>query len=174
MALMDKLELAAESNLDIGEEIDADPAPDERPKRRPARKPRTVAAKAPATRAKPAAQLAKQVGNDIASMLSMTSVVWGIRDQCCAPVLDQQAKPIGDALAAILARNPELLAKFANAETGVLVMQCLALGQALLPLGQAVFRNHVVKAGDPDGPNADVTDLDSFPAFSGLHRGHPA
>lgn len=174
MALLDKLELAAETDPEVAEELDSDPAPDQRPKRRATRKPRTVAAKPPPARAKPVATMAKQVGNDIASMLQMTSVVWGIRDECCAPVLEQQAKPIGEALAAILARNPDLLAKFANAETGVFVMQCLALGQALLPLGQAVFRNHVAKTGDIAGADANVTDLDSFPAFSGLHRANPA
>jgi hypothetical protein len=174
MALLDKLELAADSSTDTEEVFDADPAPDERPKRRASRKPRTVAAKPAPARAKTTATMAKQVGADIASMLQMTSVVWGIRDQCCAPVLDAQAKPIGDALAAILARNPDLLAKFANAETGVLVMQCLALGQALLPLGQAVFRNHVAKTGDLGDGNADVTDLEQFPAFSGMRRADPA
>jgi hypothetical protein len=119
--------------------------------------------------------MAREVGNDIATMLEMTSVVWGVRDRCCAPVLGAQAKPIGQALAAILARNPDLLRKFAQAETGVFVMQCLALGQALLPVGQAVFTNHVLKRGELDqAPNADVTDLDTFPAFSGVHRAHTA
>lgn len=174
MALLDKLELVADVDPDIDEVFDADPAPDERPKRRAPRKPRTVAAKPAPPRAKTTAALSKQVGADLASMLSMTSVVWGIRDQCCAPVLEQQAKPIGDALAAILARNPDLLAKFANAETGVFVMQCLALGQALLPLGQAVFRNHVAKTGDIAGPAADVTDLENFPPFSGVRRADSA
>lgn len=174
MALLDKLELAAESDPDIVDEVDPDPAPDERPKRRAPRKPRVTAAKPPRAAAKSVNTMAKEVGNDIASMLQMTSVVWGIRDECCAPVLEAQAKPIGQALAAILARNPDLLAKFANAETGVFVMQCLALGQALLPLGQAVFRNHVAKTGDIAGADANVTDLDGFPAFSGLRRADPA
>lgn len=169
MALLDKLEIAQE----IDEEIDADPPPDQPAPKRRARKPRTPAPKVAAPRQKTVATMAKEVGNDIATMLEMTSVVWGLRDQCCAPVLEQQAKPIGQALAAILARNPELLRKFANAETGVFVMQCLALGQALLPVGQAVVRNHVMKTGD-DGPNADVTSLDTFPAFTGAQRAYPA
>lgn len=169
MALLDKLEMDGE----IGEEIDADPAPDQAAPKRRTRKPRTPSpqVKRPAT--KTIGTMAKEVGNDIATMLEMTSVVWGVRDQCCAPVLEAQAKPIGQAIAQILARNPELLRKFAQAETGVFVMQCLALGQALLPVGQAVFHNHVLRQGDTD-QNADVTDLDTFPAFSGVHRAHTA
>lgn len=169
MGLLDKLEVVEE----IPEEIDPDPAPDERPRRRPSRKPRTPAPKVATPARKSVNTMAKEVGNDLASMLEMTSVVWGIRDQCCAPVLEQQAKPIGTALANILARNPELLRKFAQAETGVFVMQCLALGQALLPVGQAVFQNHVAKTGELGG-NTDVTDLGAYPSFSGVQRVQPA
>lgn len=168
MALMDKLEIAEE----IPEEIDPDPAPDQAAPKRRARRTRTPAPKVTRPAAKSVNTMAKEVGNDIATMLEMTSVVWGMRDQCCAPVLEQQAKPIGQALAQILARNPDLLRKFAQAETGVFVMQCLALGQALLPVGQAVVSNHVLKRGEIEGPNADVTDFDQFPAFSGIHRAH--
>ena len=169
MALLDRLEMGQE----IGEEIDPDPVPDEKPRRRATRKPRTPSPQVKRPVAKTVNTMAKEVGNDLATMLEMTAVVWGIRDQCCAPVLEAQAKPIGQALAQILARNPELLRKFAQAETGVFVMQCLALGQALLPVGQAVFHNHVLKQGET-GPNADVTDLDTFPAFSGVHRANTA
>jgi hypothetical protein len=169
MALLDKLEIAT----DIGEEIDPDPVPDQpAPKR--TRKARVPAPKPTRRAPQTVSAMAKEVGNDIATMLEMTSVVWGVRDQCCAPVLEKQAKPIGQALANILARNPDLLRKFAQAETGVFVMQCLALGQALLPVGQAVISNHVLKSGEVDGPNADVTDLESFPVFSGSRHAHPA
>lgn len=167
MALLDKLEIAAE----IDEEIDADPAPDQAPKRR-ARKPRTPAPTIKRAPAKTLNAMAKDVGNDIASMLEMTSVVWGVRDQCCAPVLAAQSKDIGHALAAILARNPELLRKFAQAETGVFVMQCLALGNALLPVGKAIVQNHVLKSGEDEV--GDVADLNGYPVFSGSHRAHPA
>lgn len=170
MALMDKLEIVAE----IDDEIDPDPHPDEAAPKRRTRRPRTPAPKVARPAAKSVNTMAKEVGNDIATMLEMTAVVWGVRDQCCAPVLEQQAKPIGQALANILARNPELLRKFAQAETGVFVMQCLTLGKALMPVGQAVFRNHVLKQGE-DAPNADVTSLDTFPAFTGVKpRAHTA
>ncbi len=171
MALLDRLEIADE----IPEEIDPDPAPDETPKRRRRSPTRQAAPKQRAAPVKTVDRMAKEVGNDLATMLDMTAAVWSVRDQCCAPVLSAQSKDIGQALAAILARNPELLAKFANAETGVFVMQCLALGRALLPVGQAVMRNHVMRQDGGDAPNADVTNLDTFPVFNGgRNRAHPA
>lgn len=167
MALLDKLEMAEE----IPEEFDQDPKPDEKPKRRQ-RRPRTPAPKVAAPRQKTVAAMAKDVGNDIATMLEMTSVVWGVRDQCCAPVLAEQSKDIGHALAAILARNPELLRRFAQAETGVFVMQCLALGQALLPVGKVIVQNHVLKQGE--GDSAPVVDINGYPVFSGSNGAYPA
>lgn len=170
MALLDKLQSAD----DLGEEIDADPEPDEKPRRRRSTKARTPAPKVTRPATKSINVMAREVGNDLATMLEMTAVVWGVRDHCCAPVLAEQSKPIGQALAAILARNPELLRKFANAETGVFVMQMLTLGRALLPVGQAIFRNHVAKTGDDD--EFQSADLSAFPAFSGANGAgrHPA
>jgi hypothetical protein len=166
MALLDKLVIAEETP----EEIDPDPAPDEKPVRR-----RSTRQKQPTPKiARPAARtvnaMAKEVGNDLATLLEMTAAVWGVRDQCCSPVLAAQSKDIGQALAQILARNPELLRKFANAETGVFVMQCLALGKALLPVGQAVARNHVMKQDE----ELEQADLATFPAFTGSNGAYPA
>ncbi len=171
MALLDKLEIVDE----VEPEIDPDPQPDETPaqrRRKPASKTsnrRGTVAKTPRS----VSAMSKQVGNDIASMLEMTAVVWGVRDQCCAPTLEAQAKPIGDALASILARNPDLLAKFANAETGLFVMQCLALGQAVLPVAKAVFTNHVLSRDEVEAEREDAVSLETFPVFNTVHpRAH--
>src|SRR5580765_345124 len=172
MALLDKLESVRETREEIAEEIDADPEPAQPAPKRRTRRARPAAPKVTRPASKSINTMAKEVGNDLATMLEMTAVVWGVRDQCCAPTLEAQAKPIGQALAQILARNPDLLRKFAQAETGVFVMQCIALGKALLPVGQAIFHNHVLRQGDTDP--AAVTDLATFPAFSGVPRAHPA
>lgn len=168
MTLLDRLEIAE----DIDEELDPDPVPNEKPKRRRAPT-RQASPKPRAAAVKTIDRVAKEVGNDLATMLEMTATVWAVRDQCCAPVLGAQSKDIGQALAAILARNPELLQKFANAETGVFVMQMLTLARALMPVGKAVFENHVMRQGDV--ANEDVTDLDTFPVFNGgRNRAHTA
>lgn len=111
-------------------------------------------------------KLAKEVGDDLATMLEMGAVVWGMRDTCCAPVLSEQAQPIGEAIASILARNPRLLEKFANTDIAVYTIQILALGKALAPVGKAVYSNHVSKAHkDGDHPGTNGINLNQFPAY---------
>lgn len=161
MALLQKLRIAPEIEEQIGDEFPQDPAPTERPAARgkkPA--PRKVAA----PRSPTVAKLAKEVGEDLATMLGMTAAAWSLTDQCCAPVLEEQAPDIAKALTAILARNPRLLAKLAQADTAILAMQVVALGKALLPVGQAIYRNHVAKE---DGEHGGGVPLDHFPAYPG-------
>lgn len=173
MALLDKLRIAEQTRPDTGEEIGGeilseyaqDPTPNEpaatRGKASPAPKP----PKAPRRAASPnTARLAKEVGDDLGTMIEMASVVWGMRDQCCAPILAEQAQPIAHAITSILARNPKLLEKFANTDIAVYTVQMLALGRALAPVGQAIYHNHVSKAGHGDQARGGV-DLDQFPGY---------
>jgi hypothetical protein len=151
---------------EIGEIIPQDPVPHERPVpsgRKPAA--RRVAAVRPPSSSK----LAKEVSEDLTTLFQMTAAAWSLTDQCCAPTLDQQAPDIAKAITNILARNPRLLAKFAQADTAVIVVQAAALGRALLPVGRAVYANHVAKsdgeASDGAGPS-----LDQFPPYDGRPR----
>jgi hypothetical protein len=172
MGLMDKLKIqdpsVDENEVETGQEFQTeyqqDPVPDTSKKTStPKPAPKRLTSKTATNK------LAKEVGDDLATMLEMGAVVWGMRDQCCAPVLAEQAQPIGESIAAILARNPRLLEKFANTDIAVYTVQLLALGRALAPVGGAIYHNHVSKAtknGEhPRGNNA--INLNEFPAYNG-------
>lgn len=160
--LLEKLRNAHENSDENEEVIPQDPVPDETPSAPSKRKPST---RATPTTAKPAtSRLAKQVAADLTTLLEGGAAVWGFRDQCCAPVLEQQAKPIAEALTAILARNPALLAKFANTDIAVMTVQVIALGRALAPVGQAIYVNHVAKTNQLGG-DSDGNFLEQFPAY---------
>lgn len=174
MGLLDTLQIAPrkeeEFEEEFGLEFDQDPAPSEAPAKRRSKTP--AAAKktaAPARRGTTATKnLAKEVAEDLATLLEGTAAVWGLSDQCCAPTLEAQARPIADALTAILARNPRLLAKFANTDIVAYSLQSVALGKALLPVGKAVYKNHVSKAveDDEEGTHNDGgIQLGNFPAY---------
>lgn len=178
MGLLDNLKFQPDSNPEIGQEIEPefaqDPIPGEpRPAKRAAKKAAAPAAGRRGAATGSTAKLAREVAEDLASLLQGTAAVWGLTDQCCAPVLEQQAKPIADALVGILARNPRLLAKFADTDIAVFTVQSIALGRALLPVGKAVYTNHVSKAVDDDEHEGHHDDgaihLNRFPAlaFSG-------
>lgn len=173
MALLEKLRMVEqtgpENGAEIGEEFlseyTQDPVPNEHVST--SGKPGTAKAapKAPrkaATRGTTA--LAKEVAKDMGSMIELAAVAWGMRDQCCAPVLAEQAQPIADAITNILARNPALLEKFANTDIAVYTMQTMALFTALAPVGRSVYSNHISKAGHgTQGSNGGI-DLDQFPS----------
>lgn len=174
MGLLDKLELRTkndeESESEFGTQFEQDPEPGEAPARRSTRKTAVKAAPRKATAS--VTKMAKEVAEDLASMLEMTAAVWGMSDQCCAPVLEQQARPIADAFTSILARNPRLLAKFAETDMIAYTLQTAALGRALAPLGKAIYSNHVSKAYDEDQEQehteharAGGINLTSFPTF---------
>lgn len=169
MGLLDKLEFDSNSDPEIDSEIGfefaQDPQPNEAP---PARsKPAKAAKPAPAKGSAAVAKLSKQVAADLASMIEIGAVIWGTQDDCCAPVLEQQARPIADALVGILGRNPRLLMAFANSDMAVMSMQSIALINALAPVGKAIYKNHISKAVDEeDAPHEHAVNLGKFPAFS--------
>lgn len=162
--LLEKLRNVQEKEQENGEVIPQDPVPDETPPATPSK--RKTSRPAPTT-AKPAnTRLAKQVAADLTTLLQGGAAVWGFKDQCCAPVLEQQAQPIAEALTAILARNPALLAKFANTDIAVMTVQVIALGRALAPVGQAIYVNHVAKTNQLGGDSsANGSFIDQFPAY---------
>lgn len=179
MALLDKLQFDEkpdeETDEEIGYQFEADPPPGERatkPTRAKAAKP------APPKSSAALAKLAKEVAADLATVIEVSAAIWGMSDDCCAPTLEAQARPIADALVGILSRNPRVLMALANSDMAVMGVQTIALGRALMPVGKAVYRNHISKAvdGGEEGSHdhADAVQLGSFPAFSGagITRSH--
>jgi hypothetical protein len=182
MALLDKLKISSESTPETDPETEPlfaqDPTPGEpRGASRPAGKAKPASSGNGRTRSASVTKMAKEVAEDLATMIELGAAAWGMSDDCCAPVLEQQARPIADAFSGILARNPRLLAKLHGSDSAVLAMQTLALGRALQPVAKAVYRNHVSKAveDDQEGTHDDGTvHLNNFPAFSGRPRSVPA
>lgn len=176
MGFLDSLKFESKTDKENELEIDTgfaqDPEPgDFTPVSAPEKKPTRRRSTSMRTAGSSNTKLAKEVAEDLASLIEGGAVVWGMRDQCCAPVLEQQAKPIADALTAVLARNPRLLAKFADADFAVATVQIIALGRAVAPVAKAVYQNHVSKATNDEGPDDDGhVHLGNFPAFGGIER----
>jgi hypothetical protein len=165
--------MQSRDDLETGEEsepqFDQDPEPGQRPRSRRARK----TAAPPARKATASVtKMAKEVSADLASLIEMSAAVWGMTDECCAPILERQAKPIADAFTSILSRNPRLLAKFANTDLVAYSIQAGLLFKALKPVATAVYHNHVSKTDEDEGEatNGGVVHLGNFPAFSGIAR----
>jgi hypothetical protein len=167
MGLLDglkiKVEKGEENDEEIQEEIAQDPEPDERPA---ATKRRISTRAAAPARKQSSARLAKQVANDLAGLLEGGAVLWGLTDQCCAPVLEEQAQAIANALVPVLARHPRLLAAFADSDIAAYALSSVAIGRAVQPVAKAVWHNHISKAhkGDAEHVPGGVN-LDAFPAF---------
>lgn len=174
MSLLESLKIAprntTENGGEIVEQFAQDPAPNERP---PRGRPKKATAAARPTTAPTTARMAKEVAEDLATLLEGGAALWGLSDQCCAPVLEQQARPIAVALTGILARNPRLLAKFAQADIVSYTLQFAALGRALAPVGTAFYRNHVSKAHE-DEAGGEVAgggiNLAQFQPVNGIRR----
>lgn len=184
MSLLDQLSLEPNLESNLEDALPQDPEPGTRAPRRkqkaPAQAPKATAPKrSTAPRGKSTASLAKEVGEDLATLIELTAAGWGMRDACCAPVLAEQAQPLGEAVAAILARNPRLLAKFALIDSASVLVLWVTLARALQPVVSAIYRNHgpgtraPVDEGD-EGPHPAAVDLATYPAFSGVPRAHTA
>lgn len=127
------------------EEVIEDPKP--APKPRSKRIPRSVP-KEPVADPKPApkigrpskSDLEREVAGELQALLMLGSMLWTQIDQECGPVLNTQSKAIGDALAAVLANNPRLLAKFKDA-TGM--GDYIKLAVAIMPVAKAISAHHI-------------------------------
>ncbi len=174
MSLISKLkgddETDTESVTEPTLEFARDPEPGERPSR--GRKATSVKA-VPVTPSKAqVTKMAKEVADDLAGLLDMGATLWALAgDECCAPILEEQAKPISDALVACLSRNPRLLARLATTDIISMTVQFTGLYKALKPLAVTVYHNHISKAVDDEGDGSGVSrdgvvNLRQYPAFS--------
>lgn len=184
MALLEKLNFVTKSETEFDTEsepefetlLSQDPEPAEAPAPRRTR----TNARRSAPRAAPAqpsiGKLRKEVTDDATTILEMVAAVWEFSgDSCCAPILNQQAKPLATSLVAIVARNPKLLAALAHSDSAVLLVQILSLGKAVQPLANAMWKNHVSADHDHEGGADDGrVHLGDFPAFTGIPRTVPA
>lgn len=178
MGLLDKLQIRPENDAELLEELEPQFAQDPEPgtARNPVRKSNRNTARTPARPAAPSmAKLTKQVAEDLATIIEIGATMWGLTDDCCAPELEQQARPIADALVGILGRNPRMLMALAHSDMAVMSVQFIALGKAVAPVGKAVYRNHISKARDDDDQDQEHAhgggiSLGTFPAFSGIQR----
>lgn len=159
--------------------MDADPAPGETPKRRgrpPGSKNRQSAANTGETPT--IARLRTKVQIEIYAYLSLAANGWALIDEDCAAPLFQQAtiptatgpqkverlEAIADRITAIIARNPELLEKFAK--TGV-VGDIVTLIVLIAPVAKNVISAHG-PGGHGHEPDRGVKDdLNAYPAWSG-------
>jgi hypothetical protein len=175
MTVLDKLRISDENGEEINaefptefeEEFAPDPAPDEKP-RRSRKEPVVKTAAARRTSSAPTnARLARQAGEDLAGIFEMMAAAWSMAgDRCCAPVLEQQAKPMGTAIANILKRYPNLLAKLAGSDLVSLGVAGGMLVVAVKPVVQAVYVNHVSKDTAHDHDAADDGYAAQFPPYS--------
>ena len=171
MGLLESLKFGSETDPEMDEEsgqtLPQDPEPGQAPSRRRTRTPRRAPDPSGMTSAQ-VNKLAKTVGADLAGLLDLGGTVWEMAgDTCCAPVLQEQSKPIGDALAACLARNPRLLAKFSDVDFVAMTLQFGMLGKALQPVVKAVWHNHVTGDGTEGVNNGrgNGVDFDAFPPY---------
>lgn len=154
----DTPELPAED----GPELPADPPPSRRTRKGRRTAARTLGARASATKAE------KDQVRDALTML-YTLPAWGLtmKDPHCGGALMAQRDDIIKSLVPIVCRNPGMLAFFTAANAPW--MDYLALMQALLPVGQAVWAHHVTHtagpaAGDDEAAGGGLVDLSRYTA----------
>lgn len=171
MGLLESLKFGSENDTELEEEsgqtLPQDPEPGQAPARRRGRPPRRPADPGGMTTAQ-VNKLSKSVGADLAGLLDLGGTVWEMAgDKCCAPVLQDQSKPIGDAMAACLARNPRLLARMSDVDFVTMTLQFGMLAKALQPVVKAVWHNHISGDGSEAVNNGrgNGIDFDAFPPY---------
>ena len=89
--------------------------------------------------------LRKRISAELEAYVEFAALPLVLRDPVCGGALHEQAKPIADAITAILARYPDLAHKFLA--TGVLG-DWLKLGVALHPVLKAMWEHHIKATPD--------------------------
>lgn len=104
--------------------------------------------------------LKKRISAEIEAYVEFAAIPIVLRDEVCGGVLHEQARPIADAITAILSRYPDLAHKFL--QTGVFG-DWLKLGVALTPVVKAFYSHHV--AAKPDEEEGSAGDQPIYPAY---------
>lgn len=147
------VEIPDEVPQEWGEEFAPDPTPGEVPKLK-------KAVIRPTTSGNVTPALKKKISAEIEAYIEFAALPIVLRDPTCGQALHEQAKPIADAIANLLARNPELAHKFLA--TGVLG-DWLKLLSVTYPVLKAVFDHHITKTKDEEEDGG--FDFSAAPAF---------
>lgn len=115
-----------------------EPKPNTRTRKKPAVKKDPQPSRGPGRPSK--SDVEREVANEIKAILLLVSSIWANYDPECPIVLTKQSKDISDALAAILAKHPNLLNKLRNA-TGF--GDYFALALAIAPVAKAIGQHHM-------------------------------
>lgn len=159
-------EITEEIGTEFELKFEQDPEPGERPAARG--RPRGPAKRTTDLTAPQVKRLSKEVGEQLAGLIDMGGTLWEMAgDECCAPIVQEESKPIGEAIAACLARNPKLLARFSDVDFVTWTLQIGALGKALKPVAAAIWRNHISGAHEGKEKDGGGIDLSAFPSYTG-------
>lgn len=139
-------------------DLDPEPAPETtRPRRR-----RMAEVVKPAGRTIPVATR-KRLAAELEAYTELVAMPLVMRDPLCGGALHDQAKPIAEAVAAILARYPDLAAKIIGtsviADFGKLLI-------AVKPVAMVVWSHHISKTVEgATGDDPGQPDYSAYPAF---------
>jgi hypothetical protein len=159
MSVADSLTITDDVDQDFPAEFESEFAPDPAPDEKPRSSRRDPVVKASRKAPVPTARLAKQVGDELAGVVEMVAAGWQMAgDECCSPVLEEQAKPLGAAIANILKRYPTLLAKCANSDFLSMGLSVAMLTAAVRPVVVAIYQNHVAKEEPGDDAGAQLAE----------------
>lgn len=158
-------------------EFDQDPVPSfDLPDTEPVETPKKASSRATSKRStgRPAGRptnLEKQVAEELTMYAELVAAVWAVRDPVCGGAAVEQAPQIAAAIARILRRYPQLMARMhASGQVG----DWIALGMACAPVGKAVWAHHIADHGEEDTDSDDTTGgaglADRYPAFTGISR----
>jgi len=155
VAIMSGIRLVEKIDGEIDEEIDEKDNEETLgsieylPDPTPTRKSRGKAVRA--TREEAGAVVVRRVANDLAGAVEMIAALWDFAgDHCCSPVLEEQSKALGKAIAGILKRYPRLLAKMDESDVMSLLLQAGVLTTALKPVVTAIYANHFKNQEQPN------------------------
>lgn len=137
---------------DLG--ITADPVPEGSVPSKAA----TVKKPAPAV----TATVKKRLAAEVEMWVELAAMPIVMRDPQCGGAIHENAAPIAEAVTNILAKHPELAAKFL---AGGAVGDWMKLALALQPVGKAVWDHHIVKVDQGETGPGVVPDVDLFPVY---------
>jgi hypothetical protein len=106
--------------------------------------------------------LKKRIAAEVEAYVEFAALPLVMRDPTCGGVLHEQAKPIGDAIAGILSRYPDLAHKFL--QTGVLG-DWLKLAAVLQPVLKVMYEHHIAKKPEEDQADERADFVTSYPSF---------
>lgn len=120
-------------------------------------------------RAKPTAAQVRSISTELQVGLKFIAGAWSMRDQHCAPVLNEHSKAISDELAVILAEHPKVAAWFEGVSGFGSWFRLLMVVQ---PLVEAIMDHHVFRSVSRE-TSANPEDTGNGDQLSYLPPFHP-